>query len=870
MKIKKLYLQNFKGIYEKKIINFDSHVSLLIGPNGFGKTTIFDVLELCITGKIYRTGQKDKVTKHQKDYTKPFYQNTLGQDVLVKVWLSKEDNEKDLVITKHLPKNHDGRISDSGRRNKPTDFELLDTYSEDIENFDKEKFDKNKAKPINQTDINRFFGFKEKDFDIKDIYSLFNYLQQEETTFFLKKSENERKDSLSFLFQTTKQEEEHDELKDFYTQLKKVKEKLHEKILEINYINEIEGIRHKTLFPHKEVDFDKKNLFDNLSLSASRSKLKTYYSELDNIDSFLVNFSIIDYQNKMIVEKLDEKANDIDFLNYFTLSNLIKKKYQSIKQEMDLLSNDELLMGFILKKCINSYNNYKNINDKIQKFDDFLKLDSWDNQLSNLSSFVLDIMPKKLEHFKKLYDNRKYALETTKSIDLSIKEIIRSRSKLYNSFNEISRERLDSEICPYCGENWRTKERLLDGFREREEAFRNILTNQSTQLAAIEEELEDDYIEPIKNYMNEYLKKYKKTDSKILNILEELHDTDFDFGPLEKYNFNPTLQWSLPKNHQILQEDLRKLKKVIATKIPVSKEIYSMIQKFNGISFESSNKELQEIISGDYLEGFVISTDNEEITLTSQREIREKLINFINKYKNNFNYDHNKAKDDKNIYGRYFDYDKNILKNISLQKVNQKKQYINYLYSLKESHILDMYKEREDKLRTILENIQKTNESYRKLIINHKKRMVENIKLPFYIYTAKILQNYQQGMGVFLSTNENDAIRFLTDSTSNHDAIHHLSSGQLAVVSLAFTLAINKTYNISKNLKFLVIDDPIQEMDALNVHAFVELIRHEFLEDYQLIFSTHSDSNSLYMKYKFEKFIKQNVSLISVQSEFFE
>ncbi|WP_426427732.1 AAA family ATPase [Staphylococcus equorum] len=150
MKIKKLYLQNFKGIYEKKIIHFDSHVSLLTGPNGFGKTTIFDVLELCLTGKIYRTSQKSDVTKHQKDYAKPFYQNTLGQDVLVKVWLSKceDGNEENLVITRHLPKDHDGRTGGSGRRNKPTDFDLLNMYSENIENFDKEEFDKSKANPI--------------------------------------------------------------------------------------------------------------------------------------------------------------------------------------------------------------------------------------------------------------------------------------------------------------------------------------------------------------------------------------------------------------------------------------------------------------------------------------------------------------------------------------------------------------------------------------------------------------------------------------------------------------------------------------------------------------------------------------------------
>lgn len=872
MKIRKIYLQNFKGIHEKKIINFDNHVSLLVGPNGFGKTTIFDVLELCLTGKIYRTSQKDNVTKHQKDYNKPFYQNTLGQDVLVKVWLSKleDGNEENFVITRHLPKNHDGRIDGVGRRNKPNDFDLLNTYSENIENFDKEGFDISKVRPIDQNDINQFFGFEEGSFDIKDIYNLFNYLQQEETTFFLKKSENDRKDSLGFLFQTTKQEEEYDKLTKIQTQLKEINKKLNDRISEINNLNELEGVKHESLFPHKELDFDKKELFDNLSLDASRSKLKIYYSELDDILSFLMNFSITDYQNRLTVEALTKKANDIDFLNYFTLSNLIEKKSQSINQEMDLMNNDELLSGFILKNCIKNYKDYKNLNSNIHKFNEFFKLDNLDDQLNTLLSFVTDIIPEKLERFKMLYENRKYALETAKSIDLSLKEIMRSRNNLYKDIKKTSRDTLDNEICPYCGEDWGSHERLLEGFREREEAFRNILSKQSNQLATIEEELENDYIEPIQNHMNEYLKKHQKVDSKILSTLEELYNIELDFFELEKYNFNSSLQWSSPKTYQDLQEDLSKVKKVIDVKIPVSKEIYSMIQKFSSISFESSNEELQKIIPAEYLETFVISTNSEENTTTNQSKIRTDLTSFINQYKTNFKYDHDKAKDDKNIYGRYLDNDESILKELSVQRVNQKKQYISYLYSIKESRILDMYKERERKLRNVLSNIEKTRKSYNKLIVNHKKRMVENIKLPFYIYTAKILQNYQQGMGIFLSTNENDAIRFLTDSTSDHDAIHHLSSGQLAVVSLAFTLAINKTYNISNNLKFLAIDDPIQEMDALNVHAFVELIRHEFLKDYQLIFSTHSDSNSLYMKYKLEKFMSQNVSLISVQSEFFD
>jgi exonuclease SbcC len=99
--------------------------------------------------------------------------------------------------------------------------------------------------------------------------------------------------------------------------------------------------------------------------------------------------------------------------------------------------------------------------------------------------------------------------------------------------------------------------------------------------------------------------------------------------------------------------------------------------------------------------------------------------------------------------------------------------------------------------------------------------------------------------------------------------MHHLSSGQLAVVSLAFCLAVNKTYNISNNLSFLAIDDPVQELDSLNLHSLIELIRHEFAKDYQLIFSTHSDMVAMYFKYKLEKLNQNSVSTVNVQKAFF-
>lgn len=312
MRIKKVYLKNFKGIKDKVIINFQSQSSLLIGPNGFGKTTIFDTLELCLTGKIHRTEQKDGVTKHSKDYRKPFFQNEKGFDVIVKVWLTKvkEGKEEDFIITKYLPKNHDGRVGSTGRRNKPTDFDLMRTYREKVKNFFEEDFNPDEAELIKQKDIDAFFDFDENGFEIEQIYNLFNYLQQEETTFFLKMSENDRKDKLGFLFQTTAQE---DEIKDMSTTLSKLKDiqkKLKTKIDDTERTQEVNKEEYERIFPEKEFDFDKNNLFEGIDLNESDRLLMSYIKELDKIIQFIKGFSPEEYEKK----KTNIQINDI--LNY--------------------------------------------------------------------------------------------------------------------------------------------------------------------------------------------------------------------------------------------------------------------------------------------------------------------------------------------------------------------------------------------------------------------------------------------------------------------------------------------------------------------------------------------------------------------------
>ena len=77
-----------------------------------------------------------------------------------------------------------------------------------------------------------------------------------------------------------------------------------------------------------------------------------------------------------------------------------------------------------------------------------------------------------------------------------------------------------------------------------------------------------------------------------------------------------------------------------------------------------------------------------------------------------------------------------------------------------------------------------------------------------------------------------------------------MSSGQLATLIIAFTLALNKRYS---EHKILFIDDTIQTLDELNIAGLVELLRNEF-SDRQIFISTHEDMMSAYMRYKFEKY----------------
>lgn len=50
-----------------------------------------------------------------------------------------------------------------------------------------------------------------------------------------------------------------------------------------------------------------------------------------------------------------------------------------------------------------------------------------------------------------------------------------------------------------------------------------------------------------------------------------------------------------------------------------------------------------------------------------------------------------------------------------------------------------------------------------------------------------------------------------------------MSSGQLSALIISFTLALHKKYSLNK---IILIDDPVQTMDEINIAGFIELLRN--------------------------------------------
>ncbi|WP_165620653.1 AAA family ATPase [Streptococcus equi] len=862
MKIKKILIYNFKNFRYETVIDFSEDITFLVGPNGFGKTTIFDAIELGLTGKLSHI---NKVTGENIVYNKPFFQNELGHPVVIKLWLEKKQGEQ-LVIVRSLVNDSPNGKKAFAPSKSIDEFKLFKQNEVDDTNFT--EIDNIELSELTQSSIDKFLGVKGK-YEIKNIFNLFNYIQQEETTFFLKQTEQERSDSLSFLVKTDEIEEKIDKIDKITRAISSRLSNLQGKQATLTQ-NELADVPYEMLF-NQEFAFDNPAPFSSENLD----QLTTFQATVQSIINFKQNFSVSEYKKRI---ERDQKKPEItnnrnveQALYYSILSPIINESVYKWQWEKHTLNNPILFEYTLLENYLQSFETITRENKRREQLNQYLRnLSSDINQMTAQSFGYVqdDSLANDFESLKAQFIQYQTLRSQSNQIDTNLNDLKLLRKKLGNKFNELRQHHHVAENkCPFCDSQFQSFEDLKKSYDNYNAYLTSISSQSSKQLQEIQSSIDSSIQQVRQKITDEINSLTTDIDDGLLAKLQELHDKyerysqningfktfiqlytailPYPLGSLEFEVYNRQYQFNLQE---------------FRSKLVVDDGIYRLVDVNNQEitnRFEQLRREFPEL----QLETYQLNQmSNQKISKsmldTRLSELKQGIYSQID---DRYAINENLIMDTENIFPMYFQNDVKLLESISIEALERKKLYLNKQHNLVQnqrfqdlSHQIDILEKTEVRLKEL-------NMVYKEEVRQFKISIVKQLRIPFFIYSAKMLQNYQQGMGIFLTykkTSEDDAtkkmiIRFKSDSSNDHDAMNQLSTGQLAVVSLAFTLSLNTMFKLSDNLNFLMIDDPIQDMDAMNVLSFIEILRHGIIDRYQIILSTYSDHNALFMGYKF-------------------
>ena len=789
--LKKISIQNFKGIYHKIEVDLKQaqsiHFNVLAGPNGFGKTTIFDALEVCLTGEFRRiTTSFNKAQSESKDRNKPFFQNIQDEDVLLKLWVEDSDKSENYIIVKRYNAKTPQNQLNGGRRNKPSESsQFFETYLyHKEENFILNEFTNDNR--TTQGKINAIFYGEGSQTKMNSVYYLFNYLQQEDSIHFLKQKESDKGEALAFLLNIEQQEIEKAKLSEIKSHITDQKKKLSEEKKELGKVVEItDNVSYFQLFENNAFDFDQEKLFD--VPKRKEQKFEQYNSVIDDLIDFKRNFSVIDYKKSIIYKKVNkELANNTTLISNLLIKNVsTKKQIEEIEKK-----NDKILKS--------TFYSAKQATEKL-KIEEPL--------------FLLYFDKEKYESYIENFNQYEAEKKELGEIDKIISDLITYRRNSMSEYEKLrKKELLDEKKCPLCNSQFESYIALIDGIDKKTEQLQSYNSSKLKKIESLENQL-NELVELLEKEIEDFTKK---------NLLVPIDVLDKIKGYQNSVELvNKTLQ-DYP---ELLSEEAQKLYFKV---IPQSLDEFS------------------------------------DLVVKMKKIIEENILNKHTYKEGNIL---NSA-----FFVEYFDKDEDSFKVISEEKLVEKKIYIQNEFFMSNNQRLEFLNGRIKKLGQILNVVdKKILKVLDALFKNYKKEMIEKIKIPFYVYSGKILQSYQQGLGIFIdihTTGKTNHVSFKTNHKSDHDIVYHLSSGQMAVAAIAFCLSLNKVFDINRHFKFLAIDDPIQTMDDLNVHTFIELIRNDF-SDYQILMSTHDDFVARYMKYKFDKF-NLDTKIQNVQKIYFD
>lgn len=510
-------------------------------------------------------------------------------------------------------------------------------------------------------------------------------------------------------------------------------------------------------------------------------------------------------------EEYDESLGEIEKLLYFSnhqvecLDYLFNSPYKAIM--VPFVGNDRITFDKNPLEYTYRYyslvNQEKTIKDKYRKQQKFNTLkDNLEKRevykinwtfLAEEKLMEVDVIETIKEILKRVSD-----LENTQGIvSKVISNIKKTRTTLIRYMNTAIEEgNIDEKTCPLCGAPYKDRRELEKKMTEEAEILQ-ALCDDSTK--KVEDLLGDLY----KNYFDSLLEKVKSS-----------------------------------------------------LKDEVSEEVYAKLleaekQKANILNTKELLQKLDIMLPKEYQDDFAM-LDIEYKVFYKQlenklRKISEGIVTQLDAY----DFIHN--------FEQYYKKDEEEFKKVTSELLNSKKAYVEqcfYNANMKvlnqKKKLLSKVKNRKKKANEYCKNLENYLSAIKDGIKKYKQNIINDIEPLLYVYTAKILQQKFNGKSIFIQTDKDlKKIEFINSMEDKQNILYSMSSGQLAAVSLSFLLCMNQVY-AKKDLPILLIDDPIQTIDDVNMVGLVDILRYEF-EESQIFISTHEQKFEWYLRYKYEK-----------------
>ncbi|ALR30812.1 hypothetical protein ATE47_09860 [Chryseobacterium sp. IHB B 17019] len=483
-RISELKIKNFKCFTD---VNFDfggDNLVVFDGPNGYGKTTSFEALEILLTKAPRKIG-KAKLDKRYTYENSPIHKFE-DKEIEISVQLVSSDSNH-IKVKRVFPAATNGKSKKNNISQIYSDSKLF----------------------INDEEVSSESSLEDV-LDYKNVYNLFNvlnYVEQDENTYFLKEDPKERYKALVSLLGGDEERILLEKVESFHLKLKLKVEQIQSSINDLKQNNsdllknQFDEISYKKLIDNSLNDF----VWDNEVIKNTDINLhNSYLNEINKIENLFNNRQIVG--EIVLLDKINKYRNDIVFIDSFINSYWSVQNYNILEDENNRKNNN--------KKTIET-------NNKILQY-----IDSNDyNQLLSGENILFLSEKEKIKNEVEVFKvSLKLLLTLRESLSLQnqILSDLKDKRESLIILNRNHKDFIDLKEgeCPVCGYDWQSNEKLIQQIEETESKIFKQYNEDNSKFEKQKEDLNKRYLESFKTFIIEENESLETELSKLV---------DFDF-----------------------------------------------------------------------------------------------------------------------------------------------------------------------------------------------------------------------------------------------------------------------------------------------------------------------------------------------------